>query len=140
MPSAAPTRWLRSLNTASLIMWLTALAVLVLVGLPLLFIVLQAIFPGLSRGELAGAFSHVAATLGDTDLIGLLRNTIQLGLAVVIACALLAIPLGALRALTRVPGGALWDILFLIPFMIPPFIAALSWMLTLQPRDRKSVV
>jgi len=128
-----PTHWLRSLNTASLIMWLTAMAVLVLVGLPLLFIVLQAIFPGLSRGELSGAFSHLASTLGDADLLGLLRNTVQLGLAVVIACTLLAVPLGALRALTQVPGGALWDVLFLIPFMIPPFIAALSWMLTLQP-------
>ncbi|WP_108126282.1 ABC transporter permease [Saccharospirillum mangrovi] len=134
MRSTAFFAGLRAPNSASLVMWLTALAVLMLVGLPLLFIVLQAIFPGFSRGEFAGAFSHFAATLGNADLIRLLLNTLQLGLAVVLVCALLAVPLGALRALTRVPGGAVWDILFLIPFMIPPFIAALSWMLTLQPR------
>ena len=73
-------------------------------------------------------------TLVDPALLKLLGNTLRLGLAVVLACAVLAIPLGALRALTCVPGGAIWDLIFLIPFMIPPYIAALSWMLTLQPR------
>lgn len=131
--SARPLR-LPRIDGATAIMPLTAAALLVLVGLPLLYVVLQAIFPGWSRGELGGALSHVLPTLSDPALLTLFANTLRLGLAVVAVSALLAIPLGALRALTRVPGGTAWDLIFLIPFMIPPYIAALSWMLTLQPR------
>jgi iron(III) transport system permease protein len=115
-------------------MLLTAAALLGLVGLPLLYVLLQAVFPGWSQGELSGAFSLFVPMLLDPDLLGLLGNTLRLGIAVVVVSALVAIPLGALRALARIPGGAIWDLLFLIPFMIPPYIAALSWMLTLQPR------
>lgn len=119
---------------AGLIMLLTAAALLLLVGLPLLYVILQAIFPGWSRGELSGAFGLFIPLFSDPAILGLLGNTLRLGIAVVLVSALLAIPLGALRALTRVPGGSAWDLIFLIPFMIPPYIAALSWMLTLQPR------
>ncbi|SDL51245.1 iron(III) transport system permease protein [Franzmannia pantelleriensis] len=119
---------------AGVVMLLTAATLLLLVGLPLLYVLLQAIFPGWSRGELSGAFGLFIPLLSDPALLGLLGNTLRLGIAVVVICALLAIPLGALRALTRVPGGAAWDLIFLIPFMIPPYIAALSWMMTLQPQ------
>ncbi|MGO2262236.1 ABC transporter permease [Halomonas sp.] len=122
------------LDGAGIVLLLTVLILLLLVGLPLLYIVLQAIFPLWSRGDLSGAFTLFMPTLVDPALLKLLGNTLRLGLAVVLACAVLAIPLGALRALTCVPGGAIWDLIFLIPFMIPPYIAALSWMLTLQPR------
>lgn len=127
-------RRLPRLNGSGIAMLLTGGALLVLVGLPLVYVVLQAIFPGWSRGDLRGAFSLFLPTLSDPALLGLLGNTLRLGLAVVACSALLAIPLGTLRALTRVPGGGTWDLIFLIPFMIPPYIAALSWMLTLQPR------
>ncbi|RUR35397.1 ABC transporter permease [Vreelandella populi] len=122
------------LTGAGSVLLLTALALLMLVGLPLGYIILQAVFPHWTRGDLSGAFTLFIPTLLDPALLKLLGNTLRLGLVVVAACALLAVPLGALRALTRVPGGALWDVIFLIPFMIPPYIAALSWMLTLQPR------
>ncbi|MBE0404721.1 ABC transporter permease [Halomonas citrativorans] len=122
------------LDGAGIVLLLTVLILLLLVGLPLLYIVLQAIFPLWSRGDLSGAFTLFVPTLVDPLLLKLLGNTLRLGFAVVLVCAVLAIPLGALRALTRVPGGAIWDLIFLIPFMIPPYIAALSWMLTLQPR------
>ncbi|MCE8033875.1 iron ABC transporter permease [Billgrantia tianxiuensis] len=125
---------LPQLNGAGIILPFTAVALLLLVGLPLLYVILQAVFPGWSRGQLGGAFTLFAPTLSDPALLRLLGNTLRLGVAVVVVCALLAIPLGALRALARVPGGAAWDLIFLVPFMIPPYIAALSWMLTLQPR------
>lgn len=122
------------LDGAGIVLLLTVLILLLLVGLPLLYIILQAIFPLWSRGDLSGAFTLFVPTLVDPALLKLLGNTLRLGLAVVLVCAVLAVPLGTLRALTRVPGGAVWDLIFLIPFMIPPYIAALSWMLTLQPR------
>lgn len=113
-------------------MTLTVACLLLLVGLPLLFVVLQVVFPEITRGSLAAPFSLLIPTLSDPDLLQLTFNTLRLGLAVVAVCALVAIPLGALRALTRVPGAAFWDLLFLIPFLIPPYIAALAWMMTLQ--------
>ncbi len=61
-------------------------------------------------------------------------NTVLLGVAVVATSALLAVPLGVFRALFRVPFAPLWDVLLLVPFMIPPYIATLGWIMTLQPR------
>ncbi|MFY0663122.1 MAG: iron ABC transporter permease [Natronospirillum sp.] len=121
-------------DARQLVLWLTTAALLLLVALPLAYVLLQAIFPHVARGRFDSAFSLFLPTLNDPELLGLLRNTLQLGVAVVIGCAALAVPLGALRALTRVPGGALWDVIFLVPFLIPPYIAALAWMMTLQPR------
>src|SRR5690606_27924298 len=31
------------------------------------------------------------------------------------------------------PAKGLWDLLFLIPFMMPPYIGAFAWTMTLQP-------
>lgn len=100
MPAAIASR-LPRITGAGVVMLLTAAALLMLVGLPLLYVVLQAIFPGWSRGELAGAFGLFVPLLSDPALLGLLGNTLRLGVAVVAVCALLAIPLGALRALAR---------------------------------------
>lgn len=116
------------------IVWFAVAALLIIVGIPLTFVVLQAIFPKIGQGSLADPFGHFVASLGDPVLIGLTANTLRLGAAVVLAVALVAIPLGVLRALFRVPFAPLWDFVFLLPFLIPPYIATLGWILTLQPR------
>ncbi|THU04046.1 iron ABC transporter permease [Lampropedia puyangensis] len=104
-----------------------------LVGIPLLFIVLQAIFPHLAQGSLAAPLSHLQATLGDAVLLKLTANTVALGLAVVVVCALIGVPLGVLRGLFDVPFARFWDVVLLVPFMVPPYIAAMGWILLLQP-------
>lgn len=104
------------------------------VAVPFLFIVLQAIFPELGRGSLAAPFSALGGALGDPRLIGMTGNTLLLGVLVVMLSALIALPLAVARALFRVPGAVVWDVLFLIPFMVPPYIAVLGWIMTLQPR------
>lgn len=135
MSETSFTRWLSGWRQgARWMVLLTALILVVLVGFPLATVVLQAIFPDLTQGSLASPFSLFVPTLSDPELLGLIGNTLKLGLAVILGCALIAIPLGALRALFRVPGGAFWDVVFLVPFLIPPYIAALAWMMTLQPR------
>jgi iron(III) transport system permease protein len=104
------------------------------VAVPFLFIILQAIFPELGRGSLAAPFSALAGALGDPKLIGMTGNTLLLGAMVVALSALTAVPLAVARALFKLPGAVMWDVLFLIPFMIPPYIAVLGWIMTLQPR------
>ncbi|ADU71027.1 iron ABC transporter permease [Pantoea sp. At-9b] len=111
---------------------LILLALLVLVALPLLFIVLQALFPHLSEGEWRGAFSALPALLEDPQLVPMWLGTLKIGLGVALGSLLLGLPLGALRGLFRLPGAALWDLLFLIPFLTPPYIVALAWTLALQ--------
>ena len=112
----------------------TVAGLLVVVALPLTFVLLQAIFPGFGAGSLAAPFSALVAAFTDSRLFGLILNTITLGVVVVALSSLVAIPLGVIRALFRVPFASLWDVLLLVPFMIPPYIAALAWIMTLQPR------
>ncbi|MGI3163142.1 ABC transporter permease [Pseudooceanicola sp. 200-1SW] len=114
--------------------WVATVSLTVIVALPALFVVLVAVFPDLGRGSFAAPFAHLIDTLADPQLALLGRNTLVLGLGTVAFAALLAVPLAALRALFRVPFALVWDLLLLIPFMIPPYIAALSWIMTLQPR------
>jgi len=110
---------------------IAALTILVLI--PLFFIILQSLFPVLATEGFSQPFAPIIGLFSDPELPPLLGNTLLLGLGVATLSALIAIPLGALRGLFSLPFARLWDLLFLIPFLIPPYIAGLSWMLTLQP-------
>ncbi|AYD02833.1 iron ABC transporter permease [Neorhizobium sp. NCHU2750] len=114
--------------------WLAIAGLVLVVAVPFIAVVLQGIFPNLGQGSFSGPFSSFAATLYDSALIGMAGNTILLGFCVVLVSAVVAVPLGVFRALYRVPGAALFDVLLLVPFMIPPYIATLGWIMTLQPR------
>lgn len=124
-------RSVQPINPAVLV---AVLGLIIVVAVPFAFIVLQAIFPELGRGSFAAPFSRLIDTLADAKLIGMTRNTILLGLGVMALSALIAVPLAVMRALFKVPGAMLWDLLMLVPFMIPPYIATLGWTMTLQPR------
>ncbi|MFD2174937.1 ABC transporter permease [Rhodobacter lacus] len=116
---------------------LTALALVLLTGIvaaPFLFIVAQAIFPKIGAGSLAAPFSASLEVLGTGRLPQATLNTLIMGVGTVAVSALIAVPLAAIRALYRLPGAALWDLVFLVPFMIPPYIATLGWVMTGQPR------
>lgn len=110
----------------------TLAALLVLVALPLLFIVLQAIFPQFSAGSLGGAFSGVSTLIADPQLPTMLGGTLWVACGMALMSVVIGLPLGVLRGLFTIPLPRLWDLLFLIPFLTPPYIAALSWMLMLQ--------
>jgi len=110
----------------------TLAALLVLVALPLLFIVLQAIFPRFSAGSLSGAFSGVSTLIADPQLPTMLGGTLWVACGVALMSVVIGLPLGVVRGLFTIPLPRLWDLLFLIPFLTPPYIAALSWMLMLQ--------
>ncbi|WP_139538191.1 ABC transporter permease [Klebsiella spallanzanii] len=110
----------------------TLTALLVLVALPLFFIALQAIFPQFSAGSLGGAFSGVSTLIADPQLPPMLGGTLWVACGVALMSVIIGLPLGVLRGLFNLPLPRLWDLLFLIPFLTPPYIAALSWMLVLQ--------
>lgn len=119
--------------TRRLLPFSVLIALAILVVIPLIFIVLQALFPHFGQGDFSQIFQPIIHLFNEQELASLLQNTFLLGLGVVLVSAVIAIPLGALRGLFNLPFARVWDLLFLIPFLIPPYIAGLSWMLTLQP-------
>lgn len=114
--------------------WLAIAGLVLVVAIPFIAVVLQGIFPNLGQGSFAGPFSSLFSTLADSELIGMAGNTLLLGFCVVLASAVVAVPLGVFRALYRIPFAPFWDVVLLVPFMIPPYIATLGWIMTLQPR------
>ncbi|TCB94986.1 ABC transporter permease [Enterobacter wuhouensis] len=111
---------------------MTLALLVMLVALPLSFIALQAVFPQFSAGVLTGAFSGVQTLLAEPQLPTMLGGTLQVGIGVALVSALIGFPLGVARGLLNLPLPRLWDVLFLVPFLTPPYIAALSCMLVLQ--------
>jgi len=111
---------------------MTLALLVILVAFPLAFILLQAVFPQFSAGVFSGALSGVATLLAEPHLPTMLGGTLQVGVGVALVSALIGFPLGVARGLLNLPLPRLWDLLFLIPFLTPPYIAALSWMLVLQ--------
>lgn len=111
---------------------MTLALLVILVAFPLAFILLQAVFPQFSAGVFSGALSGVATLLAEPQLPTMLGGTLQVGVGVALVSALIGFPLGVARGLLNLQLPRLWDLLFLIPFLTPPYIAALSWMLVLQ--------
>ncbi len=116
-----------------MILGLSVTALGIIVALPILFVLLQSIFPHLADGSLRGPFSTVVSALSDARLPEMLFGTISLGICVALGCLVVALPLAILRGLTDLPAATLWDVLFLIPFMIPPYVGAFAWVMALQP-------
>lgn len=121
-------------KAASLITASAAFALIVLVGVPVLFILMQAVFPEFARGSFDAPFSKLALIAENDRLLIQTRNTLLLAACVMLGCLILGLPIGILRGLCVIPGARVWDVVFLVPFLIPPFIAAIAWMMTLQPR------
>jgi len=111
-----------------------ASALILLIALPVTFILLQAIFPDFARGSFADAFARVDLLTDDSRLLIQTRNTLLLAVTVTLGCLIFGLPIGVIRGLFHLPGARIWDVVFLIPFLIPPFIAAIAWTMTLQPR------
>jgi iron(III) transport system permease protein len=110
----------------------TLAALVMLVALPLVFILLQAIFPRFSAGSLGDSFGGIPALLADPQLPAMLGGTLWIAAGVALVSVMIGLPLGILRGMFSLPLPRLWDLLFLIPFLTPPYISALSWMLALQ--------
>lgn len=107
-------------------------ALTLIVGLPIGFILLQAVFPHLADGSLRDPFEAIGRLWHDPDTRRLLTSTLTLGLGVAMVAGVMGTVLGTLRGLFRLPGGGMWDLVLLLPFLVPPYISALSWTLALQ--------
>jgi ABC-type Fe3+ transport system permease subunit len=72
----------------------TLAALTMLVALPLVFILLQAIFPHFSAGSLGDAFGGVSALLADPQLMAMLGGTLWIAAGVALVSVMIGLPLG----------------------------------------------
>lgn len=106
------------------------LALLVLAGLivvPLAQIFIQSVY---RDGELQWAAPF--RTIADSDSARVMLNTVWLGLCVILGTTLLALPLAWIMANTAIGRKRWLDIILLIPFMTPPYIGSMGWILFMQ--------
>ncbi|WP_062052208.1 iron ABC transporter permease [Bacillus sp. JCM 19034] len=104
------------------------LVLLILVFMPLFFVLLRGVMP-------EGTFEGLAPfrLLADEHYWSILLNSILLGFGVVVGASLFAAPLAFFMARTEMKKHRWIDIVLIIPFMTPPYIGAMGWILSMQP-------
>lgn len=79
-------------------------------------------------------FSPAVQTLLNPENAHMIGNSLLLGVLVVLLSTLIAAPLAYLFSRTKFARYRVFDILFMIPFMTPPYIASMGWILFMQKR------
>lgn len=107
---------------------LTALLMLMIVC-PLVMIFAKAVIVD-GRLDFLSVWQTLKAD-GNLEMIG---NSLLLGVLVVIVSTIIAAPLAYLFSRTSFARYRFFDIIFMIPFMTPPYIASMGWILFMQKR------
>ncbi|MDO3412222.1 iron ABC transporter permease [Saccharibacillus sp. CPCC 101409] len=115
----------KSLKGISLL--LALLVLFALIVLPLIEIFIQSVY---REGKLE--WSAPFRTLADSDLLRIMGSTVGLGLCVILGTTLLALPLAWIMVHTPLGRRKWLDIVLLIPFMTPPYIGSMGWILFMQ--------
>lgn len=112
----------------------------------LLFVLLLILLTGLILCPLITVFAKAVIVDGRLDLyqawriiastenVQTIYNSLLLGLCVVICSTIIAAPTAYLLARTQLAKHSWLDIIFMIPFMTPPYIASMGWILFMQKR------
>ena len=113
-------------------------------NLPLVF--LLALLTGLILCPLITVFTKAVITDGRLDLyqawqtiagsenVQTICNSLLLGVCVVLCSTAIAVPTAYLLARTQLKKHSWLDIIFMIPFMTPPYIASMGWILFMQKK------
>ena len=73
-------------------------------------------------------------TIANAEKVQTVCNSLWLGVCVVLCSTVIAVPTAYLLARTRLAAHGWLDIVFMIPFMTPPYIASMGWILFMQKR------
>ena len=97
------------------------------IGMPLLLIFWQSVYPD-------GQWDWMAPirTITGHHLSSVLLNSIWLGICVVALTTLLSLPLAWMMSKTRMGENRWVDVILMIPFMTPPYIGSMGWILFMQ--------
>ena len=113
----------------SAILWLLLVFLLGLIVCPLISVFAKAVIID-GRLDLYQAWSVIV----DSENLQTVWNSLLLGMSVVLCATIIAAPTAYLLARTRVGRQKWLDILFMVPFMTPPYIASMGWILFMQKR------
>ena len=111
------------------ILWVLLLVLILLVVCPLVMVFARAV---IIDGRLD--FSRAWAIISDSENVQTIVNSLVLGVSVVLLSTVIAAPTAYLLARTQIGRHRWLDIVFMIPFMTPPYIASMGWILFMQKR------
>lgn len=106
---------------------LALIALTLLIVMPLLQIFIQSVYVD---GQLQ--WSAPFQTLAASRFAGVLFGSIWLGICVIAGTTVLALPLAWIMSNTRLASWRWLDVVLLIPFMTPPYIGSMGWILFMQ--------
>lgn len=101
---------------------------LVLVAAPIIYILKESMF-------VEGGFNLIypIQVIKESNLTKPFINTLVLGILVVVGTTIIALPLAFITAKTEIGKHKFLDIVLLIPFMTPPYIGSMGWIIFMQP-------
>jgi len=114
---------------SSSLMLLGMLILIVLIAVPMVMVLLYSVLPDNVLDVLAPL-----KVLSDPSLVSYFWNSMLLGAWVVFGTTLLALPMAFLAARTTIGKHAWLDVVLIIPFMTPPYIGSMGWILFMQRR------
>lgn len=79
-------------------------------------------------------FYYAWDTLKNSENVTMIGNSLLLGTLVVVVSTAIAAPLAYLFSRTQFARYKVFDIIFMIPFMTPPYIASMGWILFMQKK------
>ena len=109
-------------------------------------VILLALLTGLILCPLITVFAKAVITDGRLDLyqawktiasaenVQTVCNSLLLGGSVVLCSTVIAVPTAYLLARTQLAKHSWLDVVFMVPFMTPPYIASMGWILFMQKR------
>lgn len=80
-------------------------------------------------------FSNAVKTICNSENVETICNSLLLGVLVVITSTIIATPLAFILVRTRFSKKKWLDIVLMIPFMTPPYISSMGWILFMQKRE-----
>src|SRR5699024_1746151 len=111
------------------ILWILLVILIGLIVCPLIMVFAEAVIID-GRLDLRQAWSIIT----DSENLQTIWNSLVLGVCVVLCSTLIAAPTAYLLARTQLARHKWLDIVFMVPFMTPPYIASMGWILFMQKR------
>lgn len=108
---------------------------LIVLGIVLVFLIVCPLLMIFAKAVITdGRFDlvNVWQTLVESENAKMIGNSLLLGVLVVIVSSVVALPLAYIFSRTSFAKYRFFDIIFMIPFMTPPYIASMGWILFMQ--------
>jgi len=118
------------INTGQILMTISTIILVITVALPMIMIIYNVFFY-----EWSFDWQLFATMLTDPDNLAAMWNTIKISFFVTVLGTIVGLFFAWLIGRSDIPLKGLMKTLFVVPYMFPPFIAAMAWGLLLSPRS-----